>query len=140
VFRADRAVAATAILPGSASAAVLTVCTAGPPTCQFATISAAVAASADGDVILIGLGGSTGVTVAAGADVIIRRLTITHATGPGLANDGTLVVRQSVISENGSANPNAGGILNTGTLTLNDVTVLHNKATARAGSRTTDRP
>jgi hypothetical protein len=160
------AVAVAAILSGATSAAVLTVCTAGPPTCQFATVSAAVAASADGDVILIGpgsfpggftittdvnlvgsgsgsteiLGGSTGVTVAAGADVIIRLLTITHATGPGLANDGTLVVRQSVISENGSANPNAGGILNTGTLTLNDVTVLHNKATARAGSRTTDRP
>ena len=152
-------VAAVAFLPGTASAAVLTVCTAGPPTCQFATVSGALAASADGDVILIGpgsfaggftvttdvnlvgsgsgsteiLGGGTGVTVAAGADVIIRQLTITHATGTGLANDGTLVVRQSVISENGSANPNAGGILNTGTLTLNDVIVLHNNGNGAGG-------
>jgi hypothetical protein len=143
---------AAAVLPSTASAAVLTVCTAGPPTCQFATVSGAVAASADGDVILIGpgsfaggftittdvnligsgsgsteiLGGGTGVTVAAGADVIIRQLTITGATGTGLVNDGTLVVRHSGISENGSASPDQGGILNTGTLSLNDVTVSHN--------------
>jgi predicted outer membrane repeat protein len=146
------AVAAAAILPGATSAAVLTVCTAGPPTCQFATVSGALAASADGDVILIGpgsfaggitvttdvslvgsgpssteiLGGGTGVTVAGGADVIIRKLTITGATGTGLVNDGTLVVRHSGISDNGSASPDQGGILNTGTLTLNDVAVSNN--------------
>ncbi len=153
--------AAAAILPGTASAAVLTVCTAGPPTCQFATVSGAVAASADGDVLLIGpgsfaggftittdvnlvgsgagsteiLGGGTGVTVATGADVIIRHLTITQATGTGLVNDGTLVVRRSVISENGSGfpSPDAGGILNSGTLTLNDVAVSNNDGNAAGG-------
>ena len=152
---------AAAILPGTASAAVLTVCTAGPSTCQFATVSGAVAASADGDVLLIGpgsfaggftittdvnlvgsgagsteiLGGGTGVTVATGADVIIRHLTITQATGTGLVNDGTLVVRRSVISENGSGfpSPDAGGILNSGTLTLNDVAVSNNDGIAAGG-------
>jgi hypothetical protein len=147
-------VAAVAFLPGTASAAVLTVCTAGPPTCQFATVSGALAASADGDVILIGpgsfaggftvttdvnlvgsgpgsttiVGGSTGVTVAAGADVIIRQLTITGATGTGLVNNGTLVVRHGEVTANGSGSPSpdTGGILNTGTLTLNDVAVSHN--------------
>jgi hypothetical protein len=54
------AVAVAAILSGATSAAVLTVCTAGPPTCQFATVSTAVAASADGDVILIGPGSFPG--------------------------------------------------------------------------------
>ena len=155
------AAAAAAILPGTASAAVLTVCTAGPPTCQFGTVSGAVAASADGDVLLIGpgsfaggftitrdvnlvgsgagstaiLGGGTGVTVATGADVIIRHLTITQAAGTGLDNDGTLVVRGSVISENGSGfpSPDAGGILNSGTLTLNDVAVSNNDGSAAGG-------
>ena len=152
-------VAVVAFLPGTASAATLTVCTAGPPTCQFSTVSAAVAASADGDVILISpgsypggftittdinlvgsgagsteiLGGGTGITVAAGADVIIRQLTITQATGTGVVNDGTLVVRHSAISTNGSANPNAGGILNNSTLTLNDVTVSHNNGNGAGG-------
>jgi len=153
------AAAAAAMLPGTASAATLTVCTAGPPTCQFATVSAALAASSDGDTILVGpgsftggvtittdvnlvgsgaastevLGGATGVTVSAGADVIIRKLTIIEAGGTGLVNDGTLVVRQSGISQNGSANPDAGGILNWGTLTLNDVAVSHNNGEGAGG-------
>ena len=148
------AAAAASVMPGTASAAVLTVCTAGPPTCQFATVSGALAASADGDVILIGpgsfaggvtvatdvtivgsgagstniVGGDPGVTVAAGASVVIRHLTITGATGTGLVNQGTLVFRHGAVSANGtgSPTPDTGGVLNTATLTLDDVTVSHN--------------
>lgn len=146
------AVAGAAILSGSASAAFLTVCSAGPPACQYSSVADAVAASADGDVITIGpgsfaggftitkrvnlvgagagstqiLGGSTGVTVAPGADVIIRHLTITGATGTGLVNHGTLTVRHSTISSNAGFGVEAGGILNSATLTLNAVTVSNN--------------
>jgi hypothetical protein len=148
------AAAAAMTLPSTASAATLTVCTAGPPTCQFATLSAALAASSDGDVILIGpgsfaggvtvttdvtivgsgkgstniVGGDPGVTVSAGADAIVRQLTITGATGTGLINHGALVFRHGEVTANGTGvpTPDTGGVLNTGTLTLTDVTVSHN--------------
>jgi hypothetical protein len=153
------AVAAAAIVPGSASAAYLTVCSAGPPACQYTSVADAVAASADGDVITIGpgsfaggftitnrvnlvgagagsteiLGGDTGVTVAAGADVIIRHVTITGATGTGLVNHGTLTVRDSTISANDGIDVDAGGILNTATLTLHGVTVSNNHGAEAGG-------
>jgi hypothetical protein len=146
------AVAVAGTLPGSASAAYVTVCSTGPPACQYTSVADAVAASADGDVITIGpgsfaggftitnrinlvgsgagsteiLGGDTGVTVAPGADVIIRRLTITGATGTGVVNNGTLTVRHSTISANDGFEVDAGGILNTATLTLDAVTVSNN--------------
>jgi hypothetical protein len=146
------AVAAGAILPANAAAAYLTVCTTGPPACQYGSVADAVAASADGDVITIGpgsfaggftiakrvnlvgsgaasteiLGGGTGITVAPGADVIIRQLTITGATGTGLVNHGILTVRQSTITANDGVDVDAGGILNTATLTLHAVTVSKN--------------
>jgi hypothetical protein len=148
------AVVAAAILAGGASAAYLTVCSAGPPACQYASVADAVAASADGDVIIIGpgsfaggftitnrvdlvgagagstriVGGATGLTVAPGADVIIRQLTITGATATGLVNHGTLTVRRSTISGNdGFGVAEAGGIRNTATLTLYGVTVSNNR-------------
>jgi hypothetical protein len=149
------AVAAAAIVPGSASAAYLTVCSAGPPACQYASVADAVAASADGDVIIIGpgsyaggftitnrinlvgggagsteiAGGGTGVTVAPGADVIIRQLTITGATATGLVNHGTLTVSRSTIRGNDGfgLDAAAGGIRNTATLTLYGVTVSNNR-------------
>lgn len=148
------AVVAAAILAGGASAAYLTVCSAGPPGCQYASVADAVAASADGDVIIIGpgsfaggftitnrvdlvgagagstqiVGDATGVTVAPGADVIIRQLTITGATATGLVNHGTLTVRRSTISGNdGFGVAEAGGIRNTATLTLYGVTVSNNR-------------
>ena len=147
------AVAAAAILPGSASAANLTVCSTGPPACQYSSVAAALAASADGDVITIGpgsfaggftvtnrvnlvgsgagstaiVGGGAGITVAPGADVIIRDLTITGATGTGVVNHGSLTVRDSAISANGSVDVEAGGVLNTATLTLHAVTVESNQ-------------
>ena len=152
------AVVVAAILAGSASAAVLTVCTTGPPACQYSSIADAVAASANGDVILIGsgsfaggftittdvtlvgsgagstqiAGGATGVTVAPGADVIIRQLMISGATDTGVVNDGTLVIRRSTISGNGSGFGAgvAGGIRNTATLTLFGVTVSDNHGEA----------
>ena len=155
------AVAAAAFLPGSASAAYLTVCSAGPPVCQYASVADAVAASADGDVIIIGpgsftggftitnrinlvgsgpgsteiVGGGTGVTVAPGADVIIRQLTITGATATGVVNHGTLTVRRSTISGNDGFGvaAEAGGIRNTAALTLNGVTVSNNRGENAGG-------
>lgn len=149
------AVAVAAVLPGSASAAYLIVCSAGPPACQYASVADAVAASADGDVIIIGpgsyaggftitnrinlvgagagsteiVGGGTGVTVAPGSDVIIRQLTITGATATGLVNHGTLTVRRSTIKGNDgfALDAAAGGIHNTATLTLYGVTVSNNR-------------
>jgi hypothetical protein len=147
------AVAAAAILPVSAAAAYLSVCSTGPPACQYSSVADAVAASADGDVITIGpgsfaggftitnrvnlvgagagsteiLGGDTGITVAPGADVILRDLTITGAIGTGLVNHGTLTVRRSTISANDGVDVEAGGILNTATLTLYAVTVSNNQ-------------
>jgi hypothetical protein len=153
------AVAAATLLPGSASAAYLTVCSAGPPACQYASVADAVAASADGDVIIIGpgsftggftitnrvnlvgagagsteiLGGDTGVIVAPGADVIISQLTITGAAGTGLVNHGTLTVRRSTISANDGVGVAAGGVLNTATLSLYGVTVSNNRGEEAGG-------
>lgn len=154
------ALAAAAVLPGGAAAATLTVCPAGPPACQYATVAGAVAASADGDVIVIApgsyaggftittdvtlvgsgagsteiAGGAIGVTVATGADVVFRRLAVTDATETGVVNNGTLVIRRSTISGNGGFGVvEAGGIANYAALTLQDVTVADNTGRGAGG-------
>ena len=73
------------------------------------------------------LGGDTGITVAPGADVILRDLTITGAIGTGLVNHGTLTVRRSTISANDGVDVEAGGVLNTATLTLYAVIISNNQ-------------
>jgi hypothetical protein len=93
-------------------------------------------------------GDGGGVHVASGATLTIEKSTITgnyastieyvapgaDARGAGIANFGTLTMRNSTVSENGSGsgegrNAFGGGIFSNGTLTLENVTVADNSAT-----------
>jgi hypothetical protein len=140
----------------SASAATLTVCSAGPPSCEYSTIPAALAAAVDGDTVSVALGaydggftidksisliGSgpdmttihggdpAGVTVSVGANVLIRGVTIRDAARSGLVNDGTLTLRDALISFNNPAEVLSlgGGVLNNGTLVAQNTTINHNR-------------
>ena len=100
LFQATQATAARA----------LTVCAAGPPSCQFSTIPDALAVAVDGDTVRVAPGSYTagftigrsirligsgtdatvitggdpvGVTIASGATVLIRGVTVTDAARTG---------------------------------------------------------
>jgi hypothetical protein len=67
--------------------------------------------------------GAFTLTVGSGAIVRLTDLTITGGGG-GIDNEGTLTVRDSKVTGNGSMA--SGGIVNSGTLTLDDTPVTHN--------------
>jgi hypothetical protein len=141
----------------SASGATLTVCSAGPPSCQFSTIPAALAFAVDGDTVsvapgsydggftieksirLIGSGQETtsivggdpaAVTVSVGENVLIRGVTIREATRTGLVVDGTVTLRDALVTFNNPAEvlSMGGGVLNNGTLVARNTTINHNRA------------
>ena len=116
-----------AIRVDSAGAATFTVCPAGPPNCQYATLADAVAVAGDGDRVsvapgtyaggfaiahsirLIGSGQGatviaggdpTGITIPSGVSVVIRAVAITGAAFTGIENDGDLIIRAASISDN----------------------------------------
>ena len=119
-------------LAGTASASSISVCQKG---CAYSSVSAAVAAAAPGDQIVVGPGtygggftigkslsiagagsGSTIISsgdpvirVGAGASVRMSGLRITGGSGVGLRNEGTTVASGIAVSGNGS-----DGVLNTG--------------------------
>jgi hypothetical protein len=143
---------------GHASAAMLKVCPSG---CYYTTIAGALAASSDGDKILIGAGtygggftissdvsligagagqttisgGGSVVTVAILHQVTISGVTITGGSaelGGGILNGGgTLTLRDTTISGNSASE--GGGIFNVGSLTLKDSTVSGNGAVFGGG-------
>jgi hypothetical protein len=122
----------------------LTVCPAGPPECQFETVQAALVAAQTGDRILIApgtyaagftvaknvsligsgesettlSGGEVAVTIAADVTVEVTGLTISQGSDTGLVNRGTLTVTDSAVQQSGRYPSPAGGIYNTGILTL----------------------
>jgi len=152
-----------AVRVDSASAATLTVCPAGPPNCQYATIPAALAAAVSGDTItlasgtyiagftidkgirLIGSGQDTtsivggdptAITISSGVTVLIRDVAITGAVQTGIENDGDLTVRAATIRDNNTTfvgRADAGGILNNGTLAVSGTTISGNWAYAGGG-------
>ena len=63
--------------------------------------------------------------------VSISRVTIRYGAG-GIGNSGTLTVISSTVSDN-SSNDNGGGINNHGTLNLSDSTVSNNAGNSRGG-------
>jgi hypothetical protein len=123
-------VSAIALAPTGAVGAIersVTVCPAGPPTCDYATIPEALDAVEDGDSIVVAAGSYAGgftidksinllgsgasqttisggdpaaVTISSEQLVTIESVTITDATYTGVVNDGTLTVRDSAISDN----------------------------------------
>ncbi len=157
----------TVALFGAASTAraahTLTVCPAGPPQCQFATVQDALAAASDGDRILIAAGTYVGgftidtsvsligagasqttisggdpdaVTISPGTSVEIRGLTITAATQTGIVSQGTLTLSYAAVSANGGFCGGCGvtgGIANNGVLTLRNSTVTRNEGIAAGG-------
>lgn len=131
----------------------ITVCPAGPPECQYGTVQEGLIAASNGDRILIApgsysaaltiaknvsligsgesqttlSGGQVGVTIAAGATVAIRGLTVSDAAETGIANLGTLTLRETTATANGLTDFNGpGGVFNSGTLTLWHSTVREN--------------
>jgi len=138
----------------------LTVCPAGPPECQYATVQEALTAASNGDRILIApgsygagftvgksvsligsgesqtslSGGQAAVTISAGVTVGILGLTISDAE-TGVVNLGTLTLRTSTIRDNGNGDVGVGGIINDGTLTLRDSAIIHNHGPQVAGIR-----
>jgi hypothetical protein len=141
-----------------ASTSSLTVCSTGPPNCQYATIADALVAASPGDTIqiasgsyaggftiavsvtLVGAGattttingGSPVVTIPFGASVGIRSVTI-GAGSTGIDNRGALTLRDSTVSGNSSAF--GGGLLNEpgGTVTLRNSVVSGNSAGGGGG-------
>jgi hypothetical protein len=142
----------------AASAATLTVCESGPPTCGFSHPQEAVNAASSGDTIEIAAGtynlgpgevkigknltlegagaGRTvlnkeGVTVREPASVTITGVTI--ANGEGVFNKvgATLTLNNSVVKKNSAEF--GGGMLNEGTATLNNSTVSGNSAERLGG-------
>jgi predicted outer membrane repeat protein len=135
----------------AASAATLTVCESGPPTCGFSNIQSAVNAASSGDTIEIAAGTYTDGLIdieknltlqGAGAertiinqglvaveplhvDVTIAGVTI--ANGHGVFNEGTLTLTNSVVKNN-STNGSTGIDNFGGTVTLNSSTVTENGA------------
>ena len=128
---------------GSAAGTSLRVCPSG---CPFVSIAAALAAANDGDTIsvaagtypggfaitndvsLVGAGvdattitgGGPVVFIPSGVDATIARVTISggnFVAGGGIRNEGTLMLKQSAVSNNFSSCCGAG-IENVGTLTV----------------------
>lgn len=145
---------------GASARNTLTVCPAGPPECQFATVQEALIAAQNGDRILIApgsysagftvdknvsligsgatettlSGGAVGVTIAAGSTVDIRGLTVSDAIDTGIFNLGTLTLRNSTSAANGLGRVSGpGGVLNSGTLALSHSTVRDNASGVFAG-------
>jgi Right handed beta helix region len=143
-------VSAIALAPAGAAGAVatsVTVCPAGPPTCDYATIQEALDAVDDGDSILVApgtyaggftidkrvklLGSGASQTTISGGDpatvtispeqrVTIESVTITDGTQTGVVNFGTLTLRDSVITDN------ATGLQNSGTALVADTSISDN--------------
>jgi hypothetical protein len=169
--------AATALALGvfgvsAASAArPLTVCESGPPTCDYKSIQEAINAAKTGDTIKIAAGtyheelevpgGGTAtrltlqgagasqttiesgtrpgalVTLSSGVSATITGVTITRggvgatccSSPGGIVNRGTLTLNDSTVSGNFAGHEDGGGIRNEGgTVTLNDSTVSGNHA------------
>ncbi|MFL5796426.1 MAG: choice-of-anchor Q domain-containing protein [Actinomycetota bacterium] len=82
---------------------------------------------------------AAGLTIYAGADVTLTRVTVTDNFGTGgIANAGHLTLNDSTVSANsagdyGEPRGCGGGIRNGGTLTLNDSTVSGNHASGTSG-------
>jgi hypothetical protein len=137
---------------GPAAAATRTVCASG---CQFTTIQAALAASNDGDTILVSPGvyaggltvskhirlvgaGRSNTVIQGGSPVIettnvvtIVGVTIRGGTDVGIENRGRLELNDSTVRDNvGVTALLGGGILNSGTATINRSEIINNTADA----------
>jgi uncharacterized repeat protein (TIGR01451 family) len=141
--------------PRAATAGTITVCPAGPPTCDYETIQAALDGATDGDAILVGAGTylenvnvNKSVTLqGAGPDstiidgnaagpvlrlvdkptVTINDLTITNGSGSGIYGfTGALMLNRCVLSHNHTESYGGAISLINYTLTLNDTTFVSN--------------
>jgi predicted outer membrane repeat protein len=151
----------------AASAATLTVCESGPPTCGYSSIQKAVNAASSGDEISIADGTYNlirgelsieksltlqgagpertilnGGVVAVGTHsshpvVTIFEVTIANGTGVRNGAGSTLTLDNSVLKNNAAFE--YGGILNEGTLTLSNSMVSGNTATEGGGGIRNDR-
>jgi hypothetical protein len=88
-----------------------------------------------GDGNALGTANSAVITVAAAAQLTVENLVLSDGTGVrggGVYNAGTLIMRDSVVT--GNSAESGGGIWNEGgTLTLTNVTISANTATANGG-------
>jgi hypothetical protein len=152
-FALTLATVAITAAAGASARNTLTVCPAGPPECQFATVQEALSAAQDGDRILIapgsynaGLtinksvsligsgatettlsGGAVGVTVAGGSTVDIHSLTVADATDTGVVNLGTLTLAEITATHDGLTNIQGPcGVLNEGMLTVSHSAIRDN--------------
>jgi hypothetical protein len=89
-----------------------------------------------GGVTIDGNAASEVIRIDTGNVVKLTNLTITNgrnSAGGGIINIGTLTVENSTISGNDASNGEGGGILNIGTLTLRNTTVSGNTSSAGGG-------
>ena len=120
-----------------ALAATLTVCPAG---CDYTSIQATHDAAAAGDTVSVGAGTFTEQIS------ITKNLTVT-GTGPGTTTvdgggvgpvisvaSGAIVTIESLAVTGGVTAGNGAGVLNEGTLTLNQTLITGNEGTSRTGS------
>mgnify|MGYP001816125369 CR=1 FL=1 len=127
---------------GSALAATLTVCPSG---CSHTTIQGAVSAAFPGDTIQILSSTHTEGDIFLTKDITVEgfgaALTIVQAhASPGVATvpvfivtGGSDVVIRSLVNRHGDGNNGGGVYIQDGTLTLEDVNVMHNTASSGGG-------
>src|ERR1700722_10690801 len=94
-----------------------------------------VAINGSGGVAIDGGNAFTVFTVNNGVNAVLNGLTITHgngANGGGILNHGTLTINDSTLLDN-SASASGGGVYNDGALTVNDSTFSENNAGIQGG-------
>jgi putative cofactor-binding repeat protein len=127
-----------ALSGGAADAATLAVCAQG---CAYTQIQPAVDAASPGDTILVGPGTYAGGIVIATALTLSGAgagATVISGGGPVISVSASPVTIRGVSLTGGSAPADGGGILNTGTLTVQDATVAHNTAGGNGGGIAND--
>jgi hypothetical protein len=131
--------AALLVAPGEALAArTLTVCPSGPPTCQFASIQAALDASSDDDRIEVAAGSyDGGLTIRTSVGLLgagAEQTTIEGGSPVVTVAADTSVTMRGVTITGGVWSPVRGaGIHNEGTLTVEETAIRENIAFGATG-------
>lgn len=138
---AGLAAAGLAAVPdGAAHAATFTVCAQG---CPYTQIQPAVDAAAAGGTVLVGPGTFSGgivITKALALSGAGAGATVIAGGGPALSVSGSPVIIRRVTVTSGNAPADGGGILSTGTLTVEDSTISHNAAGGDGGGIASEGP